>query len=187
MKNWNVSKINILSIFLLVAGCTDTNPTVSILRSIDGFNFTNNHVITASMNSVALQAECSAFVGQVQMSFDGGTTWLNPADYQATAKNSCENGKFEITLSDAKAPWSSMTFANGDTVSVKFRAQPRVGDFIYRTVNVKYVPSSPMSHEILAGSQVQTGTGLHLRGRVRAQDQHVASGGGYKIRGRITQ
>ncbi|KHD89272.1 MAG: hypothetical protein OM95_05360 [Bdellovibrio sp. ArHS] len=156
------------------------------MRSIDGFNFSPSHIVTASLNSVAARAECSSFVGQVQMSFDG-TTWLNPSDYDSTAKNTCENGKFEIILSNSKAPWNSMSIVNGDTVSVKFRAQPRLGDYIYRTVNVKFVPSSPMSQEILAGSQVQTGTGLQLHGRVRAQDQHVAAGGGFKVRGRIVQ
>ncbi|MEK2646553.1 hypothetical protein [Bdellovibrio sp. BCCA] len=188
MNKWDVRKINILApLLLFLVGCSDTTPSVSILRSIDGFDFVTTNVVTASMHSVPLQANCSAFVGQVEMSFDGGATWLQPTAYDPSAKSKCENGAFTVTLSNTKSPWSGMSFTNGQVVSVKFRALPRIGSWIYRTVNVKYSPSTPISQEVLAGSQTQTGTGLILHGRVRSQDQHIANGGGFTLKGRITQ
>lgn|GEM_PF-1933456 len=188
MNRRDVRKFNILAPFLLfLVGCSDTSPSVSILRAIDGFDFVPPQVVTASLNSVPLQANCSLFVGNVEMSFDGGTTWITPTSYDPTAKSACENGSFAITLSRHKSPWNSMTFSPGQTLSVKFRAQPRVGDWIYRNVAIKFAPSTPLSQETLAGGSVQSGGGYVLRGRARMQDQHVASGGGYSIRGRITQ
>lgn len=188
MNKRDVRKINILApIVVFLVGCSDTSPTVSILKSIEGFDFVVPNVVTASMNSVPLQANCSAFVGSVEMSFDGGTTWMQPSAYDASAQSNCQNGAFSITLTNSKAPWNGMTFTNGQVFTMKFRAQPRIGSWIYRSVTIKYVPSSTISQEILAGSNMQKGTGLVLRGRVRAQDQHVANGGAYAIKGRITQ
>ncbi|WP_374029178.1 hypothetical protein [Bdellovibrio bacteriovorus] len=187
MKLWELRKFNILALLFMVAGCSDTNPTVSILRSIEGFDFNPTNVVTASMNNVPLQATCSSFVGAVEMSFDGGTTWVTPTSYDPAVASQCANGSFQISLSDSKAPWSSMTFTNGQMVTVKFRAQPRIGNWIYRNVTIKYSPSTTISQEILAGAKTQTGTNMVLKGRVRAQEQHVASGGGFVIKGRIAQ
>lgn len=189
MNRWNVRKIYILIALFLSVGCTDVNPTVTMLKSIDdGFAFNASQITTASLFSVPLQASCSSLIQTVEMSFDG-STWMPLSTYDAVAKSTCENGAVSITLSNTKTPWKNMTFVNGQIITVKFRALPRIGPYIYRDVEIKYVPSSPVSQEILAGAQIQTGNGLKLRGKVRAQNQHVASGGSgaVYIRGRIIQ
>lgn len=188
MLKQSIWKINILALFAsAMVGCSDANPTVSILRSIEGFDFSSPNIVTASLNSVPLQANCSAFVGGVEMSFDGGTTWITPTSYDPSAKSVCENGLFSVTLSDSKAPLNGMAISKGQIFTVKFRALPRIGNWIYRDVSVKYAPSSPLSEEILVGSQIQTGSGLVLHSRLRGQTQQVSQGGAFKIRGRITQ
>lgn len=188
MFKQSIWKINILALLVgAMAGCSDANPTVSILRSIEGFDFSSSNIVTASLNSVPLQANCSAFVGGVEMSFDGGATWITPTSYDPSAKSVCENGSFSVTLSDSKAPLNGMAIAKGQIFTVKFRALPKVGSWIYRDVSVKYAPSSPLSEEILVGSQTQTGSGLVLHSRLRGQAQQISQGGAFKIRGRITQ
>lgn len=187
MNHWGVRKLAILSLFIFSVGCSDTTPSVSMLRSIQGFDFLISNVVTASMNSVPLNANCSAFVGKVEMSFDGGTTWEQPSDYDSSVNSFCQNGSFAITLKKSKAPWDAMTFTSGQVFTMKFRAQPKVGDWIYRDVSIKYVPSTPKSQEILAGSVRQSGSGYVLHGKVRGQMQHTASSSSYVLRGRITQ
>lgn len=175
------------AIFVFMAGCSDTTPTVSILKSINSFEFVNRNIVTASLSSVPLQAKCSSFVSSVEVSFDAGVTWVSPSSHDPAAKSVCENGLFNMTLSSANAPLSTMTFSSGQTLAVKFRGLMRTGNWVYSDVSVKYVPSATISQEILAGSQTQAGAGMVLRGRVRAQSQQTAAGGGFVLRGRITQ
>lgn len=178
-------------LFMLLAlglsACSDVNPTVTILRSIDGFEFENSAIVTSSLNSVPLKATCSSLITGVELSFDGGTTWLTANSYDPSAKQGCEGGSFNVTISNSKAPVNAMTLTSGQILTVKFRAQPKVGNFIYRDVTVKYSPSTPIKQEVLVGSQVQSGGGLVLRGRARSQQQHTALGGSFVMKGRIVQ
>lgn len=173
------------SLFLL--GCSDTNPTVSLLRAIDGFEFSTPSVVTSSLSSVRLQATCSAFVSTVEMSFDDGSTWIAASAYDPAGDSGCEDGTFSVTLSNAKAPLSAMSFTSGQELVVKFRALPRVGEWIYRNVTVKYTPVSTIKQEMLAGSQVQTSGTVILKGRVRGMQQHTAQGGSFSLTGRVVQ
>lgn len=184
---WNVFAVALAMAFALI-GCTDVTPTVGMLKVIEGFDFKSSKLMTASLSHVSLQASCSSFIEAIELSFDG-TSWIQPTAYDPAAKSMCDNGSFAITLSNSQAPWNAMSFANGQLITVKFRARSRIGNWIYRTVEIKYAPSTTISQEVLAGSQVQSnlGAAIVLRGRLRAQTQTVATGGAYKIRGRILQ
>lgn len=179
---------SILSMMLMsVVGCSDTTPAVSMLKSINAFEFTSTNIVTASMASVPLQAKCSSFISSVEMSFDNGATWISPTSHDTAASTSCVNGLFNMTLSNANAPLSAMTFSHGQILPVKFRAAIRTGSWLYSNVSVKYLPSTTISQEILVGAKVQTGAGMVLRGRLRAQQQQTSTGGTFVLRGRITQ
>lgn len=183
--NWDVLKIFTLVAIAFSVGCTDVNPTVSMLKSLEnGFEFQSSQITTTSLFSVPLQATCSSYIQKVEMSFDG-SNWISPSDYDANTKSVCENGAFVITLSDTKTPWKTTTFTQGEIIAVKFRAVLSAGASLSREVKITYKPSSSLSQEILAGAGTQTGTGFILRGKVRAQYQEIASGGNFKIRGRI--
>lgn len=187
MNNWNVRKIYIYILAIFYIGCTDVNPTVTMLKSIDGFEFKSSQITTANLFSVPLQASCSSLIQSVELSFDG-STWIQPTAYDPSAPANCDSGTFSLTLTNTKTPWKSSVFSNGEEITVKFRALPRIGPYIYRDVVIKYIPSPPFSQEVLAGSQIQTGTGFKLVGKIRALGQgDVQLGGSYKIRGRITQ
>ncbi|MGZ3770195.1 MAG: hypothetical protein ACXWRG_11070 [Bdellovibrio sp.] len=182
---------SIWKVFLLNAlfsvGCTDVNPTVGMLKSIEGFQFEKSQITTANLSYVPLKATCSSFLQTIEMSFDG-STWIQPTAYDPNAKSNCDSGTFSIILTNTRTPWKTSAFSNNANITVKFRALPRVGPYIYRDVVIKYTPSPPFSQEVLAGSQIQSGGGFHLRGKLRAQGQGIAQqGGGFKIRGRILQ
>jgi hypothetical protein len=80
-----------------------------------------------------------------------------------------------------------MNIKSGDTFPVQFRAFSRAGYYVYRTVQIKYSPSTTIPQAILAGSANSTGTGLKLNGRALALKQTTSSGTGLILRGRITQ
>ena len=170
-----------------LSACSDVNPTVTILRSIDGFEFQNSAIVTSSLSSVPLKATCSSLITGVEISFDGGATWLTAPSYDPSAKQGCEGGSFSMTISNARAPMDAMTLTSGQVLTLKFRAQPKVGNFIYREVTIKYSPSTPIKQEVLVGSEVQAGGGFILRGRARSQQQHTALGGSFVMKGRVVQ
>ncbi len=177
----------LFSLFLLM-GCSDADPKVSFLRPMDNFEFKpTNSVVTSTLTTISLKAECSRFITSVDLSFDGGTTWINSATYDSNYVICSKDGTYEITLSNSKSPMSSMTINNGDTFTVKFRAASRSGNQILRDVNIRYVPPAQIKQAILAGAATQTGTGMVLRGRILSHKQETASGGGYKIYGRVTE
>lgn len=172
---------------MILSGCSDASPLVGILRSLDSLEFSPSHVVTSSLASVPLQAKCSSLIGTVEMSLDGGTTWMAPNAYDSASSSTCTNGKFNIVLSNLKAPWSGMSITQGQTMTVKFRAQPRPDTFFYKDVTVLYSPATSRSQEVLVGSSEQSGGGMRMKSRLRAQSQHIATGGSYKIQGRIAE
>ncbi|WP_374033934.1 hypothetical protein ACES2I_15070 [Bdellovibrio bacteriovorus] len=188
MNTRDVNKIAILGMIVsILSACSDASPTVSILRSMESLEFNPNHVVTSSLNSVPLQASCSNFIGSIDMSLDGGATWITPTSYDVAAPSACVNGKFTVSLSNLKSPWSSLAISPGQTLKVKFRAQPRKNNFFYKEVTVLYSPSSTRSQEVLIGSAEQAGGGYRVKSRLRHQQQHVAAGGNFKIKGRISE
>ncbi|QDK38228.1 hypothetical protein [Bdellovibrio sp. NC01] len=172
---------------LFVAACTDANPNVAALRALDDFDFRKNFIVASDLLSVPLQAKCSAYVDRVDVSFDGGVTWTNTATYDTSSLLKCGSADYSVTLSNSKAPWSSMTFTTGQTVVVQFRAHTRANSYIYRDISVKYTPSATIRQEVLAGSGSASGSGYKLTGRLRAQKQTVATGSGVILRGRILE
>lgn len=184
-----VSKIALLGfLWTALAGCSDSTPEVQVLRALDDLTFTPQSIITSSLASVPVQARCAQYVNSIEMSLDGGATWLSPAAYDGTAGTSCKNGKFQVQLSNLKAPWSAMNITAGQTLTVKFRAQPRPGHYFYKEVSIQYTPSTSRSQDMLVGTGLeQTGSGLRLKSRLRTSSQHVATGGNFRIQGRITE
>ncbi|UYL07711.1 hypothetical protein B9G69_011705 [Bdellovibrio sp. SKB1291214] len=181
---------SVLTVFCLVfvLGCSDAKPTVSFLRPMDNFEFKpSKDVVTSTLTTIPLHAECSRFITSVDLSFDGGTTWTSSDAYDPGYVICSKDGTYEITLSNSKAPLNSMTINNGDSFIVKFRAWSRAGIYVYREVTVRYVPPAQIKQGILAGAGVQTGTGLVLRGRILAHQQQTASGGGFKVSGRVAE
>lgn len=184
----DVNKIAILGFTLaLLGGCSNITPEVALLRSMDALEFSPSSITTSSLSSVSLQATCSEFIGGIEMSLDGGATWITPSSYDSTAPSNCADGKFSVTLSNQKAPWNSQSVVSGQSLSVKFRAQPRPGNYFYRDVTIVYSPSIPKSQEILVGSADQAGAGFRLKAKLRAHNQVKAQGAGYVINGRIVQ
>ncbi|UOF01074.1 hypothetical protein [Bdellovibrio reynosensis] len=187
MSKRDVRNFNILGIFLFMVGCSDAAPTVALLRSLEGFDFNETSIVTSNLSAVPLSAKCSSYVGKIEMSFDDGVTWINPGAHDVSAKSECANGSFTMNISNSSSPLNAMTIGNGQLIKIKFRAMPKVGSWIYRSVSLKYSASTVIRQELLAGSQIQSGTNMILRGRARAQSQFTASGGGFAITGRIKQ
>lgn len=134
-----------LRLFILLSittqmGCTNVNPQVSVMKTVDSFNFIKNEVISADLISVPLQASCSRFIQSVEVSFDGGTTWMNDKSYNPTTTD-CNGGNYLITLSKNIVPWKNQVFFDGQVIPVKFRALSLMGFYIYRDINVKYSTS----------------------------------------------
>jgi hypothetical protein len=189
MRLWqNVNRVaGFLYLIFILGACSNATPEVSLLHSVDALDFTVPNVVTSDLGTVTLQGKCtSAYTTGVDMSFDGGTTWVTPNSYDSTASNTCVNGQFSITLSNQKPPWSTMSITNGQILDVEFRAHTRGGD-VTQTVTVKYLPTATISQETMPGASTQTGGGMVLKSRVRAQQQHIATGGSLILRGRILQ
>nr|BFD60701.1 hypothetical protein CKG001_28080 [Bdellovibrio sp. CKG001]BFD64115.1 hypothetical protein BdHM001_27960 [Bdellovibrio sp. HM001] len=189
MRTRYVSKIAILGfLWLILAGCSDSNPQVQVLRALDDLTFNPQSIVTSSLTSVPIQARCAQYVNTIEMSLDGGATWLSPSAYDNSAASSCKDGKFQVQLSNLKAPWNTMNITSGQTLKVKFRAQPRPGHYFYKEVEIQYTPSTSRSQDMLVGSATeQNGSGLRLKSRLRTSSQHVATGGNFRIQGRITE
>lgn len=192
MKSLDHSVRHTLSILLLafiLSACTDANPKVSQLKNLESFDLTAPQIATADLTAVSVVAKCTSFITSVDVSFDAGATWMNATAYDATSAVNCGTSKeFSITLSQSKAPWSSMGITAGTILPVQFRANSRMGTQILRDLNVLFTPAATTSQEVLVGGQlVQTGTGLQMRSRARFQQQSVATGGGFVLRGRISQ
>jgi hypothetical protein len=181
---------SLMAVFCLVfvLGCSDAKPTVSFLRPMDNFEFKpSKDVVTSTLTAIPLHAECSRFITSVDLSFDGGSSWIGSSAYDSDYVICTKDGTYEITLSNSKSPMNSMTINNGDSFTVKFRAWSRAGMYVYRDVTVRYVPPAQIKQGILAGAGTQTGTGLILRGRILSHQQQTASGGGFKISGRVAE
>ncbi len=184
----DVNKIAIVGFILaLLGGCSNVTPDVALLRSVDALEFSPSTITTSSLTSVSLQASCSEFIGGIEMSLDGGATWITPSSYDPSATSNCKSGKFSVTLSNQKAPWDSQSVTAGQSLAVKFRTQPRPGNYFYKDVTIIYSPSIPKSQEVLVGSAEQTGGAFKIRTKLRAQSQVKSQGGGYAINGRIVQ
>lgn len=186
MQTGNVRYFCLFLILLIFVGCTDANPKVSILRALDNFDFQRSFIITANMNSVPLQARCSKFIDQVDVSFDGGVTWVNTATYDPSVQ-SCSTGAYSVTMSSSKAPWNSITFTNGEVVNLKFRARSRAGMIVYRDVSVKFTPSATVHQEALVGTASAHSASMNLKSRLRGQQQRTAASTTYILRGRILE
>jgi hypothetical protein len=180
---------SVLILAFILNACTDADPKVSQLKSLENFDLTTPQIVTADLMAVSVVAKCSAFITSVDVSFDSGVTWTNANAYDATSVLSCATTKeFKITLSQMKAPWSSMGITAGTTLPVQFRAHSRMGTEILRNLNILFTPGATTSQEVLIGGQlVQTGTGLKMRSRARFQQQSVVTGGGLILKGRISQ
>lgn len=173
---------------VFVLGCSDAKPTVSFLRPMDNFEFKpSSDVVTSTLTTIPLKAECSRFITSVDLSFDGGATWIASDTYDSGYVICTKDGTYEISLSNSKSPMSSMTISSGDSFTVKFRAWSRAGMYVYRDVTIRYVPPAQIKQGILAGAGTQTGTGLVLRGRILSHQQQTASGGGFKVSGRVAE
>ncbi|WP_413557453.1 hypothetical protein [Bdellovibrio sp. HCB209] len=186
-KSFVRSIVAVFGLFFLM-GCSDADPTVSFLRPMDNFEFKpSKDVVTSTLASIPLKAECSRFITTVDLSFDGGTTWIASDTYDSNYVICSKDGQYEISLSNTKAPLSSMTINNGDTFNVKFRAWSRAGMYINREVNVRFVPPAQIKQGVLAGASVQTGSGMVLRGRIVSHQQNTAAGGAFRIYGRVAE
>ena len=175
---------------LIVLGCTNATPEVSFLRPMDEFDFKKSFFTTSDLSGIPLEASCTKFIDHIDMSFDDGTTWNSVSAYDPSQPtNPCSNQLFQITLMSSKSPWSSMSIINGQTLKVKFRAQSRTGNYVYREISVKYTAGGTASQETLAGAHTSQDAGglFVLRGKVRAQQQSISSSSSYIIRGRILQ
>lgn len=177
----------VTTFILLLGGCTNTTPTVSLLKGLNGLEFVSTEVVAASLSSVSLQAQCSSFVESIEVSFDSGSTWMSPTAHDPSASSACENGIFKMKILNTNAPLNAMSIPSGSVLQLQFRAKMRVSGWSQVTVGIKYSPSGSTSQEILAGGSEQTGAGMVLKGRIRAQSQKVSSGGDFVVRGRITQ
>lgn len=186
MSVWYVRSITMILGLFWIVGCSDASPTVSYLKAIDKFDFLNTNVTTAELSSIPLQANCTSFLERIDVSFDG-TTWIASNTYDSKSKNSCTGGNYSISISNLTSPLNGMNIKSGDTFPVQFRAFSRAGYYVYRTVQIKYSPSTTIPQAILAGSANSTGTGLKLNGRALALKQTTSSGTGLILRGRITQ
>lgn len=176
---------SLLVLFLFLISCTDTTPSVGFLKTDATFDFATSNIVTTNLSSVPVKAFCSPLITSIELSFDDGATWILSSDYQASAK--CDAGHFNMTLSNSLAPLNSMNVGKGDTLTVQFRALSKMGAFVYRSVNVTLTPPVTNSQQLLAGGQHQTGSGILLRGRIRAKQQQVATGGTFRITGRIAE
>ncbi|WP_413584534.1 hypothetical protein [Bdellovibrio sp. HCB274] len=181
------SLVAVISV-LFFMGCSDADPKVSFLRPIDNFEFKpSKDYVTSTLSTITLDAECSRFITSVELSFDGGSTWIPSTTYDSDTVMCSTDGKFQIDLSNTKAPMNTMTINNGDTFTVNFRAWSRAGMFVYRDATVRFVPPAQIKQQILAGAQTQTGTGMVLKGRVVSHQQSMASGGPFVVHGRLSE
>lgn len=188
MSKGNWLSHTFLGFMLFIAmGCSDATPSVGLLKTIKAFDFITPNIVTSSLTAVPVQAKCSSLITAVEMSFDGGNTWVSPTSHDASATANCNSGSFNMTLSKNNAPLNGMTVAIGQILTLKYRAQIKSGVWVYSDLTVKLQPSTSTSQEILAGAQVQSGSGVQLHGRIRGQNQQQASGGSFVLRGRITQ
>lgn len=179
---------------LIFCGCTDANPQLSALKSMETFELKSPQIVTSDLSSISVNATCSTFITDIELSFDDGTTWMQSLAYDSGANFACQTNKeFGMTLSNNKAPWNGMTISVGQTLNVKYRARARTGTYITKDLQVLFSPGLRLSQEALVGSRLAQsgtngGTTLHLRSRVRFQDQNVATGSnGLTLRGRILQ
>ena len=180
---------SLLLLAFFLNACTDANPQVSQLKNLENFDLMSPQIATSDLTAISVVAKCSAFITGVEVSFDSGATWINSNAYDPASTMNCGTTKeFKITLSQTKAPWSTMGIAAGTNLPVQFRAHSRMGTEVLRNLQVLFTRGVSSSQETLIGGQlVQTGTGIRLRSRLRFQKQDVATGGGFILRGRIAQ
>lgn len=183
----NFRQVVLFLSFFIYVGCSDVNPQISALHPLNDFDFTKKFIVTANLNSVPLQAVCSRFIEHIDISFDGGSTWMNTTDYNSSSQPNCASNPYMVTLSKSKPPWSTAVFTNGQIINVKFRALSKTGSYAYRDISIKYTPSIPNSQETLVGAGTLSAAGMLLKSRLRAQEQHIAIGGNLIIRGRILE
>lgn len=175
---------------LIIAGCTDANPKVTALKTIENFELKSPQIVTSDLTTISVAATCSPFVTGVELSFDDGATWMEPTTYDGATAFACPTLRsFQMTLSNSKAPWNGMTITAGQTLTVKYRARTRTNTYVTKDLKVLFNPGLSISQETLVGSRLtQTGTDLQLRSRARFQAQAVSTGSnGVTIRGRILQ
>lgn len=181
--------LGLVSLLSLVSACSDTNPSVGVLKSIQGLQFDNTRIVTSSLGAVPLQASCSPFAGNVEMSFDSGSSWISPQSHDSTSTGACQDGIFKMKLRGSADPLAQAKITSGQVIKLKFRVALGAAGWVYQDVEIKYQPSTTMSQEILAGASVSKneGAGIVLRGRIRSQNQEISRGGDLVIRGRIVQ
>lgn len=173
-----------------LSACTDATPEVSFLAFPQTFELLSPQIATANLNSITVKGSCSSFITDIDLSFDGGTTWMALTAYDAASLTECATAKtFSVTLSNSKAPWNGMTITAGQVLAVKFRAHSSAtAAELLASLTINYNPAISISQETLVGSSLaQSGGSFNLHSRVRYQQQEIATGGVYILKGRILQ
>jgi hypothetical protein len=182
--------IAIISGAAFLSACTDAKPEVSFLAFPQTFELLSSQIATASLTSITVKGSCSSFITGIDLSFDAGTTWTTLADYDASSLIECATTKtFSVTLSNSKSPWNGMTISAGQALAVKFRAHSSAtAAELIASLTINYNPAVSISQETLVGSSLaQSGGSFNLHSRVRYQQQEIATGGAYILKGRIAQ
>lgn len=144
-----------LSSLALVA-CTDANPSLSILSSIDGITFSaekkSSEVYKVSTSpscssDLTVVGQCDQRFGQLQFSIDNETTWTSMSGYNTSSDGDCSDSEFKLYFPNACAAFDVSIGA--DTVKkISIRADQKISQNTTREATINF------SSEVIAQTPI---------------------------------
>ncbi|MES2801487.1 MAG: hypothetical protein V4654_03260 [Bdellovibrionota bacterium] len=190
MKVLNLKKIILLSSLLLgLMACQPGAPVVTVLGEVSGFEVTEKTQILkskSSKNVFYISGTCFGAISDIQVSFDGGSSYSALSGYAETSDQSCKNnGTFSFKIN----PNSTIAFdipANSSYKDIKLRGMSDFGATVVQ--NLRRMITSSGDLQVTAGSTITdvtvSGTPAVFRGRV-ISSAGVTSGTNFILKGSI--
>lgn len=131
---------------LALLGCTDGNPSLSTLSSIDGITFSTEkkssetYKISTSpscSSELTVVGQCDQRFNQLQFSIDNETTWTSISGYNTSSNGDCSDGEFKLYFPDACSAFNVST-GSDITKKISIRADQKISQNTTREATVNF-------------------------------------------------
>ncbi len=141
-----ISRILLAISSLALYACTDGNPSLTILSSIDGITFSAEkksseiYKISTSpscSSELTVVGHCDQRFNQLQFSIDNETTWTSISDYNTSSDGDCSDGEFKLYFPNACSAFN-VTTGSDITKKISIRAEQKTSQNTTREATVNF-------------------------------------------------
>lgn len=183
-------KISVMfSFLLLLTACQPGAPLVTVLGQVAGFALNESTQILKSKtnkNSFTISGKCNTAIKEIEISFDGGSSYSPLGQFAESSNKNCAAGTFSFLIN----PNNTIAFDIPADASFKDFKLRGTGDFGASAVlNFRRMVTNSGDLQITAGSGsnngVVSGSPVVLKARIISAAGSTSSNPNYKFKGSI--